>query len=545
MDKLDEILKLKANNEKEFIPDSLDNKINNILNNLSSKKSKKPIIAAGLAAALISAPLLSVYGSDIPIVKEVIGYFNKNDNSYYIGEKNAYEKYAQNIGIAKEDKGIKVTINQVYCDDNYISVFYTVEGRAEDKLNKRRNLHSSLDIDFNGYQHESGIYLEENVDESGKIQGVFRRAVTQSEVLKNFNLKVDFNMAYEVEGNWNFEFEVNKQDEVIKYTKEYKPDVEAKVTNRSVHEIDIEKVVLSPSGNRIVISEKDMGLEPALLRFVVYDDKDNLLGVLEDEGGGGLINSYKFPTIKSGAKSLKLVPIINPGTPKTIGPQTTVDVKEVARYFYNIINVKDSFPKKVQAPSGGNIIINKIVSTNEGTEVYFQKENLYNNPSLQIINENDEVIIGKYNPPVLVDSNIRMYKEVLPMAKDNYKLLISSPNEVELDDIPKEVKVSDKGSIKVTKIERTEKSTKVYYQKDGLVLGYGVYMSMINSNGDLVDGNENLLDDVTDYEERLVDKENGVYMQVFPKSEDSYRLAIWDEEKLQLDYNQAITIPLK
>lgn len=536
MDKLDEMLKVKASNEKEHIPDSLDNKINNILNNLPSKKSKKPIIAAGLAAALISAPILSVYGSDIPIVKEVIGYFNKNDNSYYIGEKNAYEKYFQNIGETKEDKGIKVTINQVYCDDNYISVFYIVEGGKKDDLNKMRNLHSSLEMDFDGYKHEAGIYLEENIDESGKIQGVFRRAVTQSEVPKNFDLKVNFNMAYEIEGNWNFQIKVNKQEEVIKNTKEYRPNIEAKVNNGLVHEINIEKVVLSPSGNRIVISEKDTGIEPALLRFCVYDDKDNLLGVLEDEGGGGFTNSYKFPIIKNKTNSLKLVPVIYPNTP---------DSKNIGHYFYNIVGIQDCFPKKIQAPSGGNIIINKIVSNSEGTEVYFQKENLYFDPSLQILNENDEPIIEKFNPPVLVDNNTKIYKQVLPKSKDNYKLLVSSPNEVELTDIPKEVKVSDKGSIKITKIERTEKYTKVYYEKNGLVLAHGVTMAMINTNGELVDGNENLLDGVTDYEERVVDKENGVYMQVFPKSEDNYRLAIWDEEKTKLDPDQTITVPLK
>jgi len=534
MDKLDLLLKEKANNEKEYIPVSLDKKINDALSNLPMKKSKKALIAASLATALIGAPLLSIHSedilakaTDIPIIKHAVEYFSKNDDSYYIGEKDTYETYAQPVGISEENNGVKVTIKEVYCDDNYISVFYTAEGGKNNILRKNSlkqnsNLHSAVDIDFHGIVPSPGVYLEEKVDESGNIQGVYRKNITQSTISKSFKLKVNFKTAYDIEGDWNFEFYVVK-DNVSNSTKIYKPNVSAKINNGSVHDITIDKVVISPSGNHIAISEKDWKSQIPALRFVVYDDKDNMLGALCDEGISGLENSYKFPLIKDDTKSLKLVPII-PETQRRNG----------GHYFYDLVTINENLPKKIKAPNLGSVVINKIISTADRTEVYFQKENLYKDPYLQII-DGSEVI--KYQKPVLVDSGHNIYKQVLTGSNKNSKLLVKPEYETDFVNVPKEIPVSDKGSIKITNIEKTEKDTRVYYEKLGIVTSQ-VYMAMINPKGEIVD-----ID--CDDQERLIDKDNGTYMQIFPKCEDNYRLTIGDEERTTIDDSQAIIVPLK
>ncbi|MHC1684124.1 MAG: DUF4179 domain-containing protein [Clostridiaceae bacterium] len=525
MDKFDELLKEKADREIDYIPDSLDNKINNILNNLPKKKSKKPIIAASLAAIIITTPILSVYGSDVPIIKEIIQYFNNNDKSELIGDKSVYEKYAQKVGITQEDKGVKVTIDGIYCDDNYISVFYTVEDTTGRKLNDNW-LHTTISYNVDGKETCETWTPEERILEDGKIQGISRYGIAQLSLPDSFKLNLDVLEAYDTDGNWSFSIDVNKK-EVMEDTKVYEPNIEFQ-TNDIIesHDIKIEKVVMTPLGNQIVISENMDNKQFPYHSFVLYDENNNLLDVKVSSlisGSGVTKNTFEFITGNKEIKSLKLVPlkVYSDTKPKSLD---------------QIIEVNDSFPKEIETDNGSKLTVNKIIKSDKSTEVYFKKENFNCVPWFYLLKENEDLLAGKTEDIILVDSEKEIYKVTLPKAEEGYKISAIVSSEFDLNNIPKEIKTSQYGSIKIVNVEYTEERMKIYYQKSGIVLHADM---CIFSNGKDVDStSDNSLS-------TIVDKEKGIYLQILPKPKENDKLLVSYDERFEPMFDQAITIPLK
>ena len=310
------------------IPDNIDEVTKNAIRRGKTKKHQyKKVTKVAASIAVISTLTITTTFA----VEYIIDYFNHNKQSLYLSDKNDFEKTSNNINLTVKDKGIEFTIDNISIDDNYITVFHT--SKIDKNINKidkdayLDNLIISTYMDGERIEESSGIieheatYISEN-----ELKGMQKIDVSSVNIDNNDEIVFRVNNIFCIEGNWEISLKVDKLKSVnnnYNVNKDYTINQTYDYNNEKIdikHNINVEKVLISPLANTICINEKPTKVfkdwTPMLGNsFALFDDKNNSLDVL-DKGGSGVntktgiaSNSYEFLKADKDTKSLTLVPI--------------------------------------------------------------------------------------------------------------------------------------------------------------------------------------------------------------------------------------------
>ena len=310
------------------MPDNIDEVTKNAIRRGKTKKYQyKKVTKVAASIAVISTLTITTTFA----VEYIIDYFNQNKQSLYLSDKNDFEKTSNNINLAVKDKGIEFTIDNISIDDNYIMVFHTSKrDKNINKIDKDAYLDNpiiSTYMDGERIEESSGIieheatYISEN-----ELKGMQKIDVSSVNIDNNDEIVFRVNNIFGIEGNWEISLKVDKLKSVnnnYNVNKDYTINQTYDYNNEKIdikHNINVEKVTISPLANTIRINEKPTKVfkdwTPMLGNsFALFDDKNNSLDVL-DKGGSGVntktgiaSNSYEFLKADKDTKLLTLVPI--------------------------------------------------------------------------------------------------------------------------------------------------------------------------------------------------------------------------------------------
>ena len=310
------------------IPDNIDEVTKNAIRRGKTKKYQyKKVTKVAASIAVISTLTITTTFA----VEYIIDYFNHNKQSLYLSDKNDFEKTSNNINLTVKDKGIEFTIDNISIDDNYITVFHTSKiDKNINKIDKDAYLDNpiiSTYMDGERIEESSGIieheatYISEN-----ELKGMQKIDVSSVNIDNNDEIVFRVNNIFCIEGNWEISLKVDKLKSVnnnYNVNKDYTINQTYDYNNEKIdikHNINVEKVLISPLANTIRINEKPTKVfkdwTPMLGNsFALFDDKNNSLDVL-DKGGSGVntktgiaSNSYEFLKADKDTKLLTLVPI--------------------------------------------------------------------------------------------------------------------------------------------------------------------------------------------------------------------------------------------
>lgn len=333
MDKLDifdKQLKKKAQGEACLIPEDLNRRIKNTLAGLpDNKKRKRPMVKIILVAALaITLFGTTVLANTTPVVENmingIISHFDNTRDTRYLTDKEAFEKFNNVVGSSAEDKGIKLTVDNIATDDNFINIFYTIESSAP--INMFPN-NDEAEV-FEAFLSTPFLKLKINEKEAGtsnhndtdayfqsdkRILKVMRRFnVSQINLPQRFNIEISTDEIFGTKGKWLIAASIDKSDIAVE-TKTVKPNIHKTIDLGDFkHRITIDQLSISPFGSQIVISEK-VKKDRLFDKFIIFDDKGNPLDVLNTDmtrsGFGKSRNSFEFIKGNIQMKYITLVPI--------------------------------------------------------------------------------------------------------------------------------------------------------------------------------------------------------------------------------------------
>ena len=344
MDNFDKRIKQIAKDENWEIPNEIDNNISKLLKNIEEPKTvrKRPLKVAILVASLSILTITTAFA-----IENIIEYFNYNKNSEYISSKEELETFGSVVSLTSKDKGIEFKLDNISVDDNYINIFYTIKGEKsideyykdhstgeKHKEAKYANPFINLEVDKIKLknlvmQEYEAVYTSEN-----ELKGMQRINVSKYNIKNNFNLKIYTNEIFMQKGEWTVSTNIDKS-KAITETRKYNVNKNIEIKNKEypvteekefdvTHYLNIDKVIISPFGNEIVVKEKvdaDFtkldAIAPIHLdsKFALVDENNNYLEIVgkgsigHDSTTNGVTNSFEFKLKDKDIKSLRLIPI--------------------------------------------------------------------------------------------------------------------------------------------------------------------------------------------------------------------------------------------
>ena len=412
MDNFDKRIKQIAKDENWEIPNEIDNNISKLLKNIEEPKTvrKRPLKVAILVASLSILTITTAFA-----IENIIEYFNYNKNSEYISSKEELETFGSVVSLTSKDKGIEFKLDNISVDDNYINIFYTIKGEKiideyykeystgeKSKEAKYANPFINLEVDKRKLeilvrQEHEAVYISEN-----ELQGMQRINVSKYNIKNNFNLKIYTNEIFMQEGEWTASTNIDKS-KVITETRKYNVNKNIEIKNKEysvteekefdvTHYLNIDKVIISPFGNEIVVKEKvdaDFtkldAISPIHLdsKFALVDENNNYLEIVgkgsigHDSTTNGVTNSFEFKLKDKDIKSLRLVPI------KYIGEENKIlDIYDI-----------DKLPITFEMNEYGKVRIEDIqIKGSKITYTYYIEGFVPYGPGLVFFDENEKEI---------------------------------------------------------------------------------------------------------------------------------------------------------
>lgn len=376
----------------------------NLLKQVKGKKARNSFKHKAIAASLIIAvTLISV---NIPAFAKNISEFKSVIQAligYGVPKEGEYEKYSNSINKSVTDKGITLTINEVVCDDTELMIAYTI--KTQDNIKKIvKEVKEATGIYFSlgqyikidgkeprGGSSSDGKYLDRNTYiNSDSID------IGDMNLKNKFNVNLNVNNIYGVEGNWNFKFSLSK-DEISKHINVFKPN---KKVNFNDAFVNVEKVSFTPINTTITVTGnyKDKSQEASKKRqeafkkemaagqnlygydeWFVFDDKGNEITLKGSTSDGGQNASSKDFTYNLNLVALKSIPKYLTVIPYKIN----FDKEEYKKYksddgsiFIPPVykNIDGVYPIELSQGSIGKLIIKEIKTEKDKTVVKYKVE---------------------------------------------------------------------------------------------------------------------------------------------------------------------------
>lgn len=424
MDKFDELIKSKIKNEKWETSKDFNNVIKDTLNNLENKKIKKRIphkimVAVAMIFILNVTTVFAMTPQGKDMIRGFMGFFNGQGDYKYVSDKKNFEKFNSAVGVSAEDKEIKVTLDNIAVDDNFFNTFYTIESKEPIKKCEEDTpwtanftapfLTSNINNDnsHSGNNNDIDAYFQ-----SDKIMKVMKREnISQIKLKDTFDLKITCDEIFNKKGNWIIDTKVAK-NEVKAETVSVNPNKKAIIKMSDFkHDINIEKVTISPFGNQIVISEKTSE-DRFFSRFALYDDKGNSLDVLNTDlrgsSSGKVTNSYEFIKANKDIKYIKLVPVE--------WEKRTKEVEEIKMDWNNE-------PLTFDVSENGKLIIEDIKYDKNVLKMNYKKDGVVEDSSFFLYDESGKDIdSGDIYLTDKIDRQNGIYTKILTFENKNIDL---------------------------------------------------------------------------------------------------------------------------
>ena len=344
MGNFDKKIKQIAKDEIWEVPKDIDNNISSLLENIDEPRTtrKRPLKVAILVAAISVATITTGFA-----IENIIQYFNYNKDSEYVSSKEDLETFGSFVNLTSNNKGIEFKLDNISVDDNYINVFYTIKGDKsideyykeystgeKPKESKYANPFLYLEVDGKELKNlvmeeYEAVYVADN-----ELKGMQRINVSRYNIRDNFRLKISTSEIFMQEGKWWVEASIDKSKASDK-TRKYNVNKNVKINNKEysvqeekefdvTHYVNIDKIIISPFGNQVVVNEKvdaDFtkfdNISPIHIpsEFALIDENNNYLDIIDkgaichDATTNGITNSFEFKLKDKDVKTLKLIPI--------------------------------------------------------------------------------------------------------------------------------------------------------------------------------------------------------------------------------------------
>lgn len=424
MDNFDETIKQFAKQEKINVPENYNDRVDTLLKNINTtaKRTKKRTSMKVLVAAAVVTVLTTASVFAAPVITDmaggVISYFNpsadsNNSNasidSYdfkYLSQKATFEKFNSKVGASVTDKGIKLTIDNIAVDDNYINVFYTatssspikIPGDASSETPLNWRIHSaaavfSFKADGKFIEPATNIDVEAQMINETTLKGMHRFSLTKS-LPDKINLEIYTNRVANVEGSWYIPLIVDKtnpKSTTLTVTPNLKASVTTGIKNKYTHDITIDKVSISPFGSKIDIIENAKS-DNILEAFVLISDTGKYLNVIGSDSkwehhgnydkksstrNATVTTSFEFMGGTTDMKSIKLIPL-GAGTDSDNLPAPKLISKPIS----------DGFPIRLEQSKNGTIVIDDLKITKDSAIITIHTEGVVLLPSINLLDEN-------------------------------------------------------------------------------------------------------------------------------------------------------------
>lgn len=298
-------------------------------------KLRKNIVTSSVASLCIFFTI----GIFTPVIAKSLPVFTNIRNT--LGLKNEYVDYAKDINLTQESNGVKVTLDQIVCDNKNLYISYIIESDTffKDKSIKNISMDNLIRTDFSQYYNLEGSSAEEisnmianfpvdykPIESNSSIDGyllndttfigIASYDLTNFAVPENFKVKLNIDKLWyypsnsnnfeneSTEGTWNFEFTVNTSDTKINNKliniNETKNNFTIKNVSISPFSIDIESIqpteFLRNIGNMFVYDDKGRSLDFKVGHYENYSD-DNPTNIFIQKNSP-LIDDSEYITIK-------------------------------------------------------------------------------------------------------------------------------------------------------------------------------------------------------------------------------------------------------
>lgn len=310
------------------MPDNIDDITNTAISKGRKQKNLRKyrnVMVASIATLVIGGGVMGVINpslaDSIPIVKNIVSYFDNNKDSRFKGDKRELEKTSNSLNLSVKDKGIEFKVNSISYDESCMTVFYTIKTDKNIKENYRVNenplfAHPSIDLYVNGKRVDSYSNPESEAKYIGsnKLEGIYRFDMSGIAIKENDKVELKTDNIFNTDGNWNIATNLdtsktNVDSHIYKVNKKFTIGE----TN-----YDIKEVIISPLGNKILLQTSELKdsneVRQPLAGFALMDDKGKILNTIDsesygpDEKTGIATNSFEFIGADSDTKYLQAIP---------------------------------------------------------------------------------------------------------------------------------------------------------------------------------------------------------------------------------------------
>lgn len=406
MDQFEQKIKVLARQEEIIVPEGFDERIEKKLAGLPAGKSKKRPVHKILLIAAVFIVLSAVTSLASPDVRRmaqgVISYFSPGQESAYSSQKEELQKYNSPVGIEVQDQGITLKIDNIAVDDGYINVFYTVLSNSPITIVGSENIPldwrlswTAPTLFFKANDQELAlpalIEQEAYLENATTLKGMERFAVIES-LPGNFRLDIYTDHIFAVNGNWQVALNIDKSapdTDTLVVT----PGIQALVTSSwdqsYQHTVTVNKVLISPFGSQLVLTELTKGVNVFKAGdFALKDDQGRFLDIVFSQFSGGkeegtmkVTNSFEFLNGNTRIKTLTLIPLA-----------------------YNL-KYNDSAPAMVTAPLGqvpfrlqqseaGTIVVDQVELNEQELKITYRADGILEHATFFLLDQNDRELNG-------------------------------------------------------------------------------------------------------------------------------------------------------
>ncbi|CEP45968.1 hypothetical protein DUF4179 [[Clostridium] sordellii] len=366
------------------MPDNIDDITKNAISKGRKQKNirkYKNVMVSSIATLVVGGGVMGVINpslaDSIPIVKNIVKYFDNNTDSRFKGDKRELEKTSNSLNLSVKDKGIEFKVNSISYDESCMTVFYTIKVDKNIKENYKVNenplfAHPSIDLYINGKRVNSysNPESESKYVGSDKLEGIYRFDMSGINIKANDKVELKIDNIFNTDGTWNIATILDKsKTNVDSHTYKVNKNFTIGKTN-----YDIKEVIISPLGNKMLLQTselKDSNEEKEFLAgFALMDDKGKILNQIDhgsygpDEKTGIATNSFEFIGADSNTKYLQVI------------PQKYI---RFAEYKISEPKSTNSLPLTFKTSEVGKINIDSFKATGDKVEFTYYKEGLVDN----------------------------------------------------------------------------------------------------------------------------------------------------------------------
>ena len=132
-----------------------------------------------------------------------------------MGNYAKYKDFSKSLDMVQEDKGIKITLNDAIYDGTTVMLVYTMESEeylGDDVIDDDL---MNIKVHFGGATGSSGVYKMRENTYIGFVRMSLSEAYDEINVKYNIDRLNNHKDDFDIKGNWDFKFNINKTDSDI------------------------------------------------------------------------------------------------------------------------------------------------------------------------------------------------------------------------------------------------------------------------------------------------------------------------------------------